>query len=95
MAQNQSAKVFTFAKLFFAFLLVIAITPVSSAMAQTELPCDYYGMHADGAIYCIVVPADWNGDLVVYAHGYVRPSEPVGIPEDQMVLPGLGLSVPT
>ncbi len=32
----------------------------------------------------------WNGDLVVYAHGYVSPTEPVGIPEDQMVLPGTG-----
>jgi pimeloyl-ACP methyl ester carboxylesterase len=30
---------------------------------------------------------DWQGDLLVYAHGYVSPFEPVGIPEDQLVLP--------
>jgi pimeloyl-ACP methyl ester carboxylesterase len=34
------------------------------------------------------MPAAWNGDLVVYAHGYVAPNRPVGIPEDQLELPG-------
>ena len=74
-------------KLFFAFLLIVAITPVSSAMAQTGLPCDYYGTHANGAIYCITVPPVWNGDLVVFAHGYVSITEPVGIPQNQLFLP--------
>lgn len=34
------------------------------------------------------MPAVWNGDLVVYAHGYVAPNRPTGIPEDQLSLPG-------
>jgi pimeloyl-ACP methyl ester carboxylesterase len=34
------------------------------------------------------MPQNWNGDLVVYAHGYVAPDRPVGIPEDQLELPG-------
>jgi hypothetical protein len=57
--------------------------------------CDPDGVQASGAIYRICMPPQslWNGDLVVYAHGYVRPTEPVGIPEDQMILPGTGLSV--
>jgi pimeloyl-ACP methyl ester carboxylesterase len=38
-------------------------------------------------------PNDWNGDLVVFAHGYVAPNEPLAIPEDQLELPG-GLSIP-
>lgn len=38
-------------------------------------------------------PTSWNGDLVVYAHGYVAPHEPVGIPEDQLTLPD-GTSIP-
>jgi pimeloyl-ACP methyl ester carboxylesterase len=58
--------------------------------------CDPDGTQASGAVYRICMPptSAWNGDLVVYAHGYVRPSEPVGIPEDQMILPGVGISVP-
>jgi pimeloyl-ACP methyl ester carboxylesterase len=30
----------------------------------------------------------WNGDLMIYAHGYAAPDKPVGIPENQMSLPG-------
>jgi pimeloyl-ACP methyl ester carboxylesterase len=30
----------------------------------------------------------WNGDLVVYAHGYVAPTEPLRIPEDHLNLDG-------
>jgi pimeloyl-ACP methyl ester carboxylesterase len=39
------------------------------------------------AVYRICMPATWNGDLVVYAHGYVSPTRPVEIPEDQVRLP--------
>ena len=35
----------------------------------------------------------WNGDLVVYAHGYVAYNKPITIPEDQLQLPG-GVSLP-
>jgi pimeloyl-ACP methyl ester carboxylesterase len=35
----------------------------------------------------------YNGKLIIYAHGYVAPNEPVGIPADQLVLPG-GISIP-
>ncbi|MBE9524981.1 MAG: hypothetical protein IMY76_07765 [Chloroflexi bacterium] len=76
-------------KLILALLLVFAITPAMPALAQTEDPsCDYYGTHANGAIYCIEMPPEgyWNGDLVVFAHGYVPITEPVGIPWPQMML---------
>jgi len=33
-----------------------------------------------GAHYVISVPEGWNGDLVLYAHGYTAPVFPVGIP---------------
>lgn len=58
------------------------------------LACDPDGVQASGAVYRICMPSiiPWNGDLFVYAHGYVSPTEPVGIPEDQMILPG-GLSI--
>jgi pimeloyl-ACP methyl ester carboxylesterase len=35
-----------------------------------------------GALYRICFPAAWNGDLVLYAHGYVAPQRELAIPED-------------
>jgi pimeloyl-ACP methyl ester carboxylesterase len=47
------------------------------------------GTQASGAIYRICMPTlpPWNGDLIVFAHGYMNPYEPVHIPEDQLRLP--------
>jgi hypothetical protein len=39
-------------------------------------------------------PSRWNGDLVIFAHGYVAFNEPFGIPEDQ-VCSSDGLCLPT
>ena len=33
-----------------------------------------------GALTRICFPAEWNGDLILYAHGYVRPDAPLAIP---------------
>lgn len=51
------------------------------------------GTQPGGALYRICMPAQsaWNGDLVVFAHGYVPPNEPLEIPE--LELP-YGLSMP-
>jgi pimeloyl-ACP methyl ester carboxylesterase len=38
------------------------------------------GVTADGAEYGIFVPADWNGDVVFYAHGIIPPLAPVALP---------------
>ncbi len=48
--------------------------------------CDPDDVQASGAIYRICMPGagQWNGDLVVYAHGYVGYNEPIAIPEDQL-----------
>jgi pimeloyl-ACP methyl ester carboxylesterase len=45
------------------------------------------GSHIGGE-YIICTPDDdaWNGDLLVYAHGYVAPDNPVGIPDEQLKL---------
>jgi pimeloyl-ACP methyl ester carboxylesterase len=51
------------------------------------------GAQASGAVYRICLPGDWDGQsLVLYAHGYVSPLEPIGIPEDQVKPPGAPLS---
>ncbi len=51
------------------------------------------GKMESGAHYRYYIPIDWNQDLVVYAHGYVSPLEPLGIPENQLQLPD-GTSIP-
>jgi uncharacterized repeat protein (TIGR01451 family) len=55
----------------------------------------YDGQQDSGALYRICMPqeGEWNGDLMVYAHGYVAPDQPIAIPEDQLVLPD-GTSIP-
>ena len=47
------------------------------------------GIAGPGALYAIDVPAAWNGDLVVYAHGIVDPSLPVTLPSAQDDFTGL------
>lgn len=42
---------------------------------------------------CMPPPGQWNGDLVVFAHGYVAPEQPIAIPESQLTLPD-GTSIP-
>ncbi len=52
------------------------------------------GAQSSGAVYRICVPGDWDGkSLVIYAHGFVSPLEPVAIPEDQLKPPGWLLSI--
>ena len=52
------------------------------------------GDQPGGARYRICMPTVWNGGLVVYAHGYVAPNRPIGLPEDQLTLPdGTGVDV--
>ena len=61
--------------------------------AHAESNCAPDGLQASGAVYriCMPAPGAWNGDLVLYAHGYVAFNEPVAIPEDQLTLGGLSL----
>lgn len=42
------------------------------------------GTQRSGALYRICIPNQWNGDLVVYAHGYAAPQLPLSIPDDQI-----------
>lgn len=49
--------------------------PTGSLTAQVA-----EGKTGPGSEYLIYVPEGWNGDLVLYAHGYTDPALPVGIP---------------
>ena len=37
-----------------------------------------------GALFRVCFPSSWNGDLVLYAHGYVSPDQPLSLPDDQV-----------
>jgi uncharacterized repeat protein (TIGR01451 family) len=96
-----------FPRISFRLYLILCITVVSaflaacspstrsddpSAALSTQGVCED-GDQASGAKYRICMPAltPWNGDLVVYAHGYVAYNEPVAIPEDQLVVGDVSL----
>jgi len=70
------------------FLLTTGVSP-SHAAPLAPMACEPDGTQASGAKYRICMPVfpPWNGDLFVYAHGYVPASAPVAIPEDQLYLP--------
>jgi len=58
--------------------------------------CGPDGVQPGGSIYRVCMPdaGDWNGDLVIWAHGYVEAVAPLAIPEDQLCLAD-GFCLPT
>jgi pimeloyl-ACP methyl ester carboxylesterase len=60
------------------FLAVVAILFVSfSPATHAQLGVTTHaGVLPDGATYVIEVPANWNGTLFLYSHGYVPPGSP-------------------
>jgi pimeloyl-ACP methyl ester carboxylesterase len=51
---------------------------------QATVGCHDGTLDATGALYQVCYPSGWNGDLVVYAHGYVVADAPLAIPDDQI-----------
>ena len=78
-------------------VLLMAALPVVPATATPALPpplddCPA-GTQSSGALYAICMPQIWNGDLVIFAHGYVAPNEPLDSFVSQLLLPD-GTNVP-
>lgn len=77
--------------------LVGAVCLLVASIGWAELPPDTEVVtgESQGALYAIYVPASWNGDLVLYSHGYMAPEDPLSIPSwdtgDQLV--GMGYAV--
>jgi len=61
-------------------LFLLAVTTVFlltvSGTAHAQAGVTKSGTLADGASYLIEVPANWNGTLFLYSHGYVVPGSP-------------------
>jgi pimeloyl-ACP methyl ester carboxylesterase len=51
---------------------------------QATVGCHPGTLDATGALYTVCYPAGWNGDLVVYAHGYVVADAPLALPDDHI-----------
>jgi len=47
------------------------------------------GSTGPGALYRFVVPENWNGLLLLYAHGYVAPDQPVTLPAEADLISSL------
>jgi pimeloyl-ACP methyl ester carboxylesterase len=64
--------------------IVLALL-ASSFAARAEPVCDPDGVQASGSIYRICMPSGaYNGNLVIWAHGFQDAGSPVEIPEDQL-----------
>ncbi len=88
--RSISAKMPRFIALSIAFTLILTLAvPTARAAPWAPMACDPDGVQTSGAKYRICMPGymPWNGDLLVYAHGYVPASAPIAIPEDQLYLP--------
>ncbi|HET8562304.1 MAG TPA: alpha/beta hydrolase [Candidatus Binatia bacterium] len=81
-----------------AFLLAILALTVASAanvQAQASLPpdCQEGSLPSNDPkfpgdqLILVCIPQNWNGNLVVYAHGFVPPQVPVALPIAELTLP--------
>jgi pimeloyl-ACP methyl ester carboxylesterase len=69
------------------FSMVLAFAAILG-LADAVLADDIVeGRTGPGSVYRLVRPTNWNGILVLYAHGYVSKGAPVGItPDDELVI---------
>lgn len=56
---------------------VLSAEPVSSSDVWAE---QVVGQTGPNSVYAILVPNNWNGDVVLYAHGFRDVAEPVTLP---------------
>jgi len=72
------------------FVLLLLVTPAT----QAESICDPDDFQSSGSIYRICMPpaARYNGDLIIWAHGFQDAGTPVSIPEDQLNFGGIQLN---
>jgi len=50
-------------------------------------PLHFSGSLGPGALYTVDKPANWNGGLVIWTHGYTLPTDPVHVPDLGPLLP--------
>jgi pimeloyl-ACP methyl ester carboxylesterase len=92
MKTNLKTKHFEAKVLYLVFLLVLSLPIGAYAQLSIPLPdnCSVGTLPTDSGyqitLTCMPVPADeFNGTIVVYAHGYVNPQEDLSLPEEELV----------
>ena len=71
--------------------------PLSPNTVQTQSPLhaskavttaqEIFGEIGPGAKYGLFVPQNWNGDLALYAHGFIDPASPIDLPTANEIVP--------
>jgi len=76
--------------LFGVLASVSVLASLATACQQSNLTT---GSQSSGAVYDLYMPESgcWNGQMVVFAHGYVAPQLPIGVPQDQLSADGFSL----
>jgi pimeloyl-ACP methyl ester carboxylesterase len=75
-------------------LLLIVLLGLASLMSAQVLPCITGALPTGDATYpqqlvqICIPPVGWNGQLVVYAHGFVQPQLPLALPAAELNLIG-------
>ena len=67
-------------QIIFSILLVIGTVVGFAAPVMADDVID--GRTGPNSVYRLVRPSNWNGILVLYAHGYIAKDVPVAITED-------------
>jgi hypothetical protein len=57
-------------------LAVLTLILVAAFCGSEDTQSHITGTLPDGTTYVIDVPANWNGTLLLYSHGYVAPGSP-------------------
>ena len=76
---------------FFGGLVLLGCLLAPATWAAST--CTPDGLQASGSIYriCMPGPGEYNGDLVIWAHGFQDAGTPVQIPEDQLVVGSISI----
>jgi pimeloyl-ACP methyl ester carboxylesterase len=69
-----------------ALALALALGLGAPALAHAQSPCQDGAL--DGQLIRICIPPRWNGQLVVYAHGYVAPQQSLALPIGELTIDG-------
>ena len=73
-----------FLKHFHAIAWIVLVAGLCANVARAQQVID--GVTAGGALYRFLVPSPWNGQLIVYAHGYVAAGQPLALPNSPLEL---------
>jgi pimeloyl-ACP methyl ester carboxylesterase len=88
LIQAMFRTAFTSNSLFSNMILRNGLISASTPAQTPQIVLQTFNGSAGGALYQFIVPQSWNGQLIVYAHGYADPAAPIALPstpEEQQI----------